>query len=321
MAPRRGTSIRSFGTGAFAEARDTTAIGAGSRVAKEAGRGSFAGGKSLVSGGTGAVAVGYLNEADGDGAVSLGVFSYAVGSGAVALGNESTAYGRSAFASGEGANALNDGAVAMGWGAISTARNGIAMGTGAAVTGEDSMAYGAGSRAFGVRSTALGQGATVAAGTYGSSAIGAGAVATLSQQMVLGTSDTTYTAPGINSNLSRSRQSGPLGVVTSDAYGNLASDNGALYSDLAVTKSAAAVGMALKSPTLKEHEKFGMQISWGGYDGANAVAFSTVGQVATEILVPNDRLSITAGVGWGQATVSGYTEDAVGGNAGVQWSW
>jgi trimeric autotransporter adhesin len=310
-----------FGAGAKAEAANTTAVGAGSRVAKEAGPGSFAGGQSMVSKGTGAVSLGYRSESAGDGATSLGAYSYALGNGAVSLGHDNVSYGEAAISAGHRSLAAGDGTVALGWGAKVTARNGMAMGTGATVTGEDSMAYGAGAQALGIRSTAMGQGTYVAAGTYGSSAIGAGAVATLSQQMMLGTANTTYTAPGINSNLSRSRQSGPLGVVTSDAFGNLASDNGALYSDVAVVKSAAAVAMSLKSPTLKNHEKFAMQLSWGGFDGANAVGFSTVGQLATEILVPNDRLSISAGVGWGQATVSGYTEDAVGGNAGVQWSW
>jgi trimeric autotransporter adhesin len=310
-----------LGTSAFAEAEGTTAVGAGSRVAKEAGSGSFAGGQSLVSDGEGGVSVGYRNESSGDGAVSLGSYSYALSNGAVSLGNDNISYGEAAVSAGQDNRAIGEGTVAVGRSATAVGTNAQAFGTGAKATAEDAIAYGPGAEAHGIRSTAVGADAYVAAGTYGSTAVGAGAVATLSQQMMFGTSDTTYTAPGINSNLSRSRQSGPLGVVTSDATGNLASDNGALYSDVAVVKSAAAVSMALKTPTLKNDEKFAMQLSWGGFDGANAVGFSTVGELATEFIVPHDRLSFSAGVGWGQGTVSGYTEDAVGGQAGVQWSW
>ena len=46
------------------------------------------------------------------------------------------------------------------------------------------------------------------------------------RKMVFGTEGATYTAPGMNSDLSRARQSGLLGIVTSDDSGNLASDNG-----------------------------------------------------------------------------------------------
>ena len=50
--------------------------------------------------------------------------------------------------------------------------------------------------------------------------------------MVFGTKDDTYRTPGITSNLSKNRQSGPLEVVTSDAGGNLATDGGQIFDDL-----------------------------------------------------------------------------------------
>jgi hypothetical protein len=174
---------------------------------------------------------------------------------------------------------------------------------------------------LGDNSTALGTGTTVAPGTVNSSAIGAGATALLSDQMALGTSTTTYTAPGMNSDLSRARQSGLLGVVTSDTYGNLASDNGALYKEVARVKSGAAVAMALADPTLSGHEQFGMKLNWGGFDGANAVGLTTLGVLGKNLFATGDRLTASGGVGWGQASVTGYTQSVAGGHAGMQLTW
>ena len=310
-----------FGNGAVAEAAHTTAIGPGAYVALGAGAGSFAGGQSMVVSGIGAVSIGQRNQSIGDGAVSLGAYSYAVGRGSVALGDSNYSNGKAAISAGHGSVAVGTGTVAMGWGATATAASGVAVGTQAMATAENAVAHGSNSMALAESSTAIGAGSQVVATAYRSTAVGAGAVATLPQQMVLGTSETTYSAPGINSNLSRSRQSGPLGVVTSDANGNLASDDGALYREVATVKAAAAVAMAIKPPTLKNREKFGMQLSWGGYDGANAIGFSATGVLATGILTRSDRLSFSAAVGAGQADVNTYQENVVGGQAGIQWAW
>ena len=90
-----------------------------------------------------------------------------------------------------------------------------------------------------------------------STAIGAGATTSFNNQIVLGTSNQTYTMPGMNSDLSRSRQSGLLGVVTSDSAGNLASDNGALYKQTAGIKAGAAIAMALSDPNISGSEDSG----------------------------------------------------------------
>lgn len=63
-------------------------------------------------------------------------------------------------------------------------------------------------------------------------AIGAGAVASRPNQVVLGTKNETYKTPGITSSKSRSRQSGALEIVTSDANGNLATDGGATFAQI-----------------------------------------------------------------------------------------
>src|SRR5262245_28136885 len=106
-------------------------------------------------------------------------------------------------------------------------------------------------QALGSSSTALGSGAGVAPAAYNSTAIRTGATASLPNQMVFGTEGTTYTAPGMNSDLSWARQSGPLYIVTSGDSGNLASDNGALYREVARVKSETAVAMALADPILR----------------------------------------------------------------------
>jgi hypothetical protein len=154
-----------------------------------------------------------------------------------------------------------------------------------------------------------------------STALGTGAVATRDNQMVFGTSNQTYTMPGLNSDLSRARQSGPLGVMTVDNAGNLASDNGALFKEVASIKSAAAVGMALSDPTLGPKERVGVKVSYGGFNGANAVALNAVGVFGRNLLLSGDRLTFSAGVGYGNATVFNYTQDVIGTRAGMQWTW
>jgi trimeric autotransporter adhesin len=109
--------------------------------------------------------------------------------------------------------------------------------------------------------------------------------------------------------------------VTADASGNLASDDGALYREVARVKSGAAVAMALADPTLAAQEQFGMKLNWGGFDGANAVGLTTLGVLGKNLFGNGDRLTISAGAGWGQATVSSYTQSVAGGHAGLQLTW
>lgn len=95
------------------------------------------------------------------------------------------------------------------------------MGTSSSASGFRSTALGLGSTTSGNDSTAVGQGSS--AGFDNSAAIGAGAVTTRTNQQVFGNAANTYTAPGISSAASSAAQTGSVGVVTSDAAGNLAS--------------------------------------------------------------------------------------------------
>ena len=94
-----------------------------------------------------------------------------------------------------------------------------------------------------MNSTALGVDSV--ASNNGSTAIGYQATTTMNNQIVLGTSAETITAPGITSALSLSRQSGPIELVTSDANGNLATDGGSTIT--MINASAAANTAAIES--------------------------------------------------------------------------
>jgi hypothetical protein len=111
---------------------------------------------------------------------------------------------------------------------------------GAFVTGNNNVAIGSGAGS-GTPARALGDSNTVAIGNEavasadGGVAIGNGAQATRANQLVLGTAKYTYSIPGIASAESRAAQTGPVQIVTSDAYGNL------------VTNTAAGLELATKS--------------------------------------------------------------------------
>jgi hypothetical protein len=271
--------------------------------------------------GTAAIAQGQNSYAISDGTIALGQTARALATNAIAIGTMSTATGFDATAVGNSASAKGPNSSAFGTNAVAASANATAVGNSAAAMGPNSSAYGTNAVAGSANATAIGAGATVNAGAVNSSAIGTGAVASLSNQMVLGTSSQTYTAPGMNSDLSRARQSGLLGVVTSDAAGNLASDNGALYKQIAGIKAGAAVAMALADPYLTGTQNFGVKMNWGGFDGANAMGFSAAGVLGRGLLLKGDQLTLSAAAGMGESNVSGYYRTMFGGHAGMQLSW
>jgi hypothetical protein len=160
-----------------------------------------------------------------------------------------------------------------------------------------------------------------------------GAQATANNEMVFGRPSETYTAPGITSGLSSARQSGPLEVVTSDANGHLASDGGAifsqlnqlqnndtkifsqldqLHSDINTVESGVAVALSAVGPDLVGAERFGLSLNWGGFEGASAIGG---GATAVVSRWNGSRLAVTGGIG------VGLDDNAVGGRAGGQWTW
>jgi len=140
---------------------------------------------------------------------------------------------------------------------------------------------------------------------------------------VFGTAANTYTAPGITSPLSQSRQSGPLQLVTTLANGNLASDNGDVFKAIGQLRAGVAVALVADAPSLTQRENFGMRVGWGNFQGdANAVALSAIGVFCRGCFTQGDRLALDASVGAGWSDYKTYSADnIVGGRAGVQWTW
>jgi hypothetical protein len=143
----------------------------------------------------------------------------------------------------------------------------------------------------------------------------------------MGTGNHTYATPGITSNLSRSRQSGPLEIVTSDAAGNLATDGGQLFNqldqqqtqidrlgnDIDRVESGVAVALSSVGPDLTGAERFGLSLNGGFFEGGSAI-----GGGATAVVWRGNaaRVALTGGIGVGLDD-----DDAVGGRVGGQFTW
>ena len=226
--------------------------------------------------------------------------------------------------------------ITLGGGALS----GAGFGGAQAFTGDvTSVAIGNGASAFSVNSVALGTGATAgmaggggpnstaigantSAGFSNSAAFGANATVTRINQQVFGTTDNTYTMPGITSAQSKRTQRGLLQLPTTDSLGNLASDGGATFRAIARLRAGVALSLAVTPPILQRGEKFGMSVGWGGFDGANALGVAVMGVLAEGVLSDHDRLSVQGGFGVGYGQFMGYHENIVsGGRAGLQLTW
>lgn len=153
--------------------------------------------------------------------------------------------------------------------------------------------------------TALGAGTSVQHNN--STALGAGAKSSADHQVTLGTADETVTAPGIASQKSKDRQSGPTELVTSDANGNLATDGGATHtaikqnaSDIGAVQAdnanqwnaingnsdrldthakGLAIAMSMPDAWLGEKEKFAVAGNVGGFDSETALGFAAIARI------------------------------------------
>ncbi len=288
----------------------------------QAAQGIAIGSKANVeTGSTGGVAIGEtanVNNATPDG-IAVGRASFVNGDFGVAMGQGTQALGTDSMALGHGAMAAGPGDISIGASGAVLSDNSTGMGMNHTINAGSSFsaAYGA--------NTVVGANAPGAV-AWGTDSAGNGAVATLENQFMLGTGNHTYTAPGITSDLSRARQSGPLEVVTSDANGNLATDGGQIFNqldnqqrqinqlgdDVDRVESGVAVALSSVGPDLTGAEKFGLSLNWGGFEGASAI-----GGGATAVVWRGNgsRFALTGGIG------VGFDEDAVGGRAGGQWTW
>lgn len=184
-------------------------------------------------------------------------------------------------------------------------------------SGQNSTATGQNSQATGISSTALGQGAL--ATQNNSMALGAGAQTMVANQVVIGAASNTYTLPGIASSASRAAQVGPVALVTSDAQGNLATDDGSfsgavsgaiggLDKQVKENRDGIAMALALQSPSLAGAESYAFSAGWGGFDGGSAFAASGAVRIAP-------RAQLDGGIG------IGLRENTLGGRVGVTIKW
>lgn len=243
-------------------------------------------------------------------------------SNASGTGSFNTATGSSALAFGDGSNNV----------AIGNAAN-------ASGTGTTNTAVGGSSVATGTNSTAIGQSAN--ATFSNSSAFGGNATVTRADQMVLGTTGNTYTAPGITSAASLAAQSGPVQVVTSDASGNLGTaefvfDSAPIFDELDALagelagvadqiaglderadeiEMGVAIAMALEDPDLAGAESFGIKLNYGNFEGADALGLTAAGVLARDVLGGRNRVTLSGGIGWG------LEKSTVGGRVGAQLTW
>ena len=278
---------------------------------------------SLASGYRGTASGAYA-AATGAGSSATGTFSKVIGYHATANGYLSYASGRHASAFGAHSyagpgynnNALGNGSDAFG-GNGNTAVGGYAqaIGTNNTAVGYSSYAISPNALAVGANTSATASG-SVAIGT---NADGEGAFSDRENEFVLGTGDHTYTARGITSGLSRSRQTGPLEVVTSDAGGHLATDGGEIFKRLDEAESGIALAMSMEDPDLIGNERFGMRANYGNFEGASALSWTFAGVLGRDVLKPGDRTSL--GGGFGVGFEEGQGDDVWGGRVGAQWTW
>ena len=323
--------------GATAAGIDAVACGTN---ATASGSASSAFGFGSTASGNSSSAYGFNSSASGFGSSAYGVNSTASDIGSSAYGIDSTASALNSSAFGNSSTASGNLSSAFGFGSTASGLNSTASGDGSTASGNFSAAYGHTSTASGAQSSAFGDGSTASgtfsaafgsfakAGFYNSAAFGSGATATRDNQQVFGTTDSTYTAPGITSAASKAAQSGTLQVVTSDAGGNLAvsplaslgiasttdiSAINARLDELANRSSKAYTGIAMAFamagvPTLLPNEKFAVTANWGTFEGANGLALDAAVRIT-------DNVQLNGGIGYGP------NEHIAGGRVGLRFGW
>lgn len=232
----------------------------------------------------------------------------------IATGTDSVSIGTCARATATSATAVGDLASA-------TQVDASAFGQLSSASGAESTALGYRSSASGANSTAVGTRSSAAFSN--SAAFGNGATATRADQQVFGTASNTYTTPGITSAQSVAAQSSPLQLVTTDVFGNLASDGGKVFKAIAEVQAGVAIALAIEAPSLATGETFGFRVGYGNFEGgANAVGISAIGVLGTNVFAEGDRVAIDGGFGMGDSSFLTYGSDAVyAGRAGIQWTF
>jgi hypothetical protein len=180
-----------------------------------------------------------------------------------------------------------------------------AMGQTAIASASYSSAFGQNAQATGYQSTAVGVN-TMTNGWVNSAAFGYNASVLRDNQQMFGTTTNTYTMPGITSYQSTANQQGQLGLVTTDADGDLASDP-ALYNQIGKNREGIAMAMAMSGFWVPENKSMAANLNVGTWDGAWAVAANIGGKLTDNVHV--------------SGAISVSETGLVGGRAGGQISW
>ncbi len=112
------------------------------------------------------------------------------------------------------------------------------------------------------------------------------------------------------------------GLITTDDSGNLASDGGRTFRQIAALEQrdkefteGIALALALEQPIFRPGQRVAVRIGWGNYDSANAISASIAGIIAEGTFGPGTTVSIDAGI------AGGFTEDQFGARAGLTFGW
>ncbi|WP_108791350.1 YadA-like family protein [Erythrobacter sp. Alg231-14] len=170
--------------------------------------------------GEGAVQI-ELSGANGDAAIGIGRLNSATGDASLAIGFRNTTQDIGSVAMGARNTAAGDGALAIGADNSANGVGSVSLGADNIANGEGAVAIASGAQANGEGAVALGNDAVASAD--GAVAIGPGAIADETNLIALGSSIGRVRVASIPSELSRAAQQGALSLVTTDAFGNLAS--------------------------------------------------------------------------------------------------
>jgi len=332
--------------GAQAFTGDVNAIAIGNNASAMM-SGSLALGLDSSSSGANAVAIGTSATANGirdvvvgaQNSTDAGGNNTAVGNGIQIIGGGSSSNtvlgvghqvaGSRNFVGGDPITVIGNNNVATGANGTVTGDSNVAIGDTVNVTGNRAIAVGNNAAADADDTTVIGSNAQ--ANAAGSAAYGNGALASETDQQVFGTQANTYTTPGITSGLSRSRQSGPPQVVTSDAGGNLATDGGMIFNTLgenqtriSENRAGIAIAMALVTPSLQAGETIGVAVNISSFKGSSAVGVSAIGVAHRNVFGGNERLSFNASIGSSirESSFGGHSaRSSIGGRVGGQLTW
>jgi autotransporter adhesin len=338
-----GAESTAVGISARAEADESTAVGR-SAVAK--GSRSTAVGASSVATRENSTALGVTAKASGDNSTALGRDT-------VALGSESTAVGVAAKATNVASTALGRSAQASAFFSTALGENAAAKTRGSVALGANSVASDINTVSVGDKSSGLTRRITnVALGAKDNDAVTVkqlekslkkslkksfkrdkavvkvkkGKVQTSSQDGASTTVAKTKSGSSSTKTETRSARSGTRSgsggqnTVSASSFDRFASRTETQIDRLARRDNKLAEGIAvvaaLAQPVLLPGQHFAMRAGWGGYDSANAVAFSAAGVIADNLLRSgHGTLALDGGIGWGA------DEGEVVGRAGMNFGW